>query len=37
MKTLFGLSRKYLISLLEYLDQEKITVRIGDKRQFRSH
>ena len=37
MKIIFGLSRKYLISLLEYLDQEKITVRIGDKRQFRSH
>lgn len=37
LKTLLGLSRKYLIALLEYLDQEKITVRIGDKRQFRSH
>lgn len=37
MKTILGLSRKYLIALLEYLDQEKITVRIGDKRQFRSH
>lgn len=37
MKTLLGLSRKYLIPLLEYLDQERITVRIGDKRQFRNH
>ncbi len=36
LKSLLGLSRKYLIALLEYLDQEKITVRIGDKRQFRS-
>ncbi len=35
MRELFGLSRKYLIALLEYLDQEKITVRIGDRRQFR--
>ncbi|MDO5536550.1 MAG: SelB C-terminal domain-containing protein, partial [Desulfovibrionaceae bacterium] len=36
MKQIFGLSRKYLIALLEYLDQERYTVRIGDKRQFRS-
>ncbi len=28
-------SRKYLIPLLEYLDKEKITLRIGDKRVFR--
>lgn len=35
MKELFGLSRKFIIALLEYLDQQKITVRIGDKRQLR--
>lgn len=27
-----GVSRKYLIPLLEYLDKQKITLRIGDKR-----
>lgn len=31
-KSLTGLSRKYAIPLLEYLDQEKVTVRSGDKR-----
>ncbi len=36
MKEIFGFSRKYIIALLEYLDQERYTVRIGDKRQFRS-
>ncbi len=30
-----GVSRKYLIPLLEYLDRQKITLRIGDKRVFR--
>lgn len=30
-----GISRKYLIPLLEYLDKEKITLRIGDKRVLR--
>lgn len=35
MKAITGLSRKFLIPLLEYLDQKRITVRIGDKRQFR--
>lgn len=30
-----GASRKYLIPLLEYLDQEKITIRLGDKRVLR--
>jgi len=36
-KDLFGgnLSRKYLIPLLEYLDKEKITLRVGDKRVLR--
>jgi selenocysteine-specific elongation factor len=30
-----GLSRKYMIPLLEYFDQEKITMRVGDKRVLR--
>lgn len=30
-----GLSRKYVIPLLEYFDKERITIRVGDKRQFR--
>lgn len=27
-----GISRKYLIPILEYLDKQKITLRVGDKR-----
>ncbi len=34
-KELTGLSRKYLIVLLEYFDKEKITLRIGDVRRLR--
>ncbi len=30
-----GISRKYLIAILEYLDRERITIRVGDKRQLR--
>ncbi len=30
-----GISRKYLIALLEYMDRERITMRVGDKRQWR--
>ncbi len=30
-----GVSRKYLIPMLEYLDKQKITLRIGDKRVLR--
>ena len=30
-----GVSRKYLIPLLEFIDQKKITIRIGDIRKFR--
>ncbi len=30
-----GISRKYLIALLEYMDRERITLRVGDKRQWR--
>lgn len=35
MKELSGLSRKYTIPILEYLDKEKITIRVGDKRRLR--
>jgi selenocysteine-specific elongation factor len=34
-KELTGLSRKFAIPLLEYLDKEKLTVRVGDKRRLR--
>ena len=30
-----GVSRKYLIPMLEYLDKQKITLRLGDKRVLR--
>ena len=30
-----GLSRKYLVALLEYFDAQKITIRVGDKRILR--
>ena len=35
LKELLGLSRKYLIALLEYMDNERITVRVGDQRRYR--
>ncbi len=31
-----GLSRKYMIPLLEYLDSKRVTIRVGDKRKLRS-
>ena len=31
-KELFGISRKYAIPFLEFLDRKRITRRIGDKR-----
>jgi len=31
-KGLFGLSRKYAVPLLEYLDRERVTRRVGDER-----
>jgi selenocysteine-specific elongation factor len=34
-KGITGLSRKYLIPLLEHFDKEKITVRVGDVRHLR--
>jgi len=35
IKDLLGISRKYAIPLLEYLDAQRITVRVGDKRVLR--
>lgn len=35
LREILGLSRKYLIALLEYMDNERITVRVGDQRHFR--
>jgi selenocysteine-specific elongation factor len=35
-KEILGLSRKYLIPLLEYLDEIKLTIRTGDKRVLRN-
>ncbi|NDV19293.1 selenocysteine-specific translation elongation factor [Pseudodesulfovibrio sp. JC047] len=34
-KEITGLSRKYLIPILEYFDKEKLTVRVGDVRHLR--
>lgn len=34
-KNLFQISRKYAIPLLEYLDNQKITIRVGDIRKLR--
>ncbi len=34
-KELVGLSRKFSIPLLEYMDKEKFTMRVGDKRRLR--
>jgi selenocysteine-specific elongation factor len=34
-RDLTGLSRKFMIPLLEYFDQEKVTIRVGDKRVLR--
>lgn len=30
-----GLSRKYMIPILEYLDNQRITIRVGDRRKLR--
>ena len=35
-KSVLDLSRKYMIPLLEYLDEIKVTIRTGDKRILRS-
>ena len=34
-KVLTGLSRKYIIPLMEYFDMNKLTVRVGDHRVLR--
>jgi Elongation factor SelB, winged helix len=34
-RDLFGTSRKYTIPLLEYLDREGITIRVGDVRRLK--
>lgn len=34
-RELTGLSRKFMIPLLEYFDREKVTIRIGDRRRLR--
>jgi selenocysteine-specific elongation factor len=34
-RTIFGTSRKYVLPLLEYLDQQRITRRVGDDRVLR--
>jgi selenocysteine-specific elongation factor len=36
-KTLFSISRKYAIPLLEFLDRQRITNRSADKRKVTSH
>ncbi|HEV8672620.1 MAG TPA: selenocysteine-specific translation elongation factor, partial [Methylomirabilota bacterium] len=35
IKDLLGITRKYAIPLLEYLDAQRLTVRVGDKRVLR--
>lgn len=35
-KTLSGLSRKFAIPVLEYMDRERITMRVGDDRMLRA-
>jgi len=34
-KDLFGISRKYAIPLMEYLDAQRVTVRVGERRVLR--
>ncbi len=36
VRDLFGTSRKYALALMEYLDQQRITRRVGDERMLRS-
>ncbi|MBN1640283.1 MAG: selenocysteine-specific translation elongation factor [Anaerolineae bacterium] len=35
VRDLFGASRKYIVSLMEYLDQTRVTRRVGDERVLR--
>ena len=32
VRDMFGTSRKYVLALLEYLDEKKVTRRVGDER-----
>ena len=34
-REIFGTSRKYVLPLLEYLDQQRVTRRVGDERVLR--
>jgi selenocysteine-specific elongation factor len=34
-RNLTGLSRKYIIPLMEYFDKTKLTIRVGDRRVLR--
>jgi selenocysteine-specific elongation factor len=34
-RDLFGTTRKYAIPLLEYLDREGVTIRVGDSRRLK--
>jgi selenocysteine-specific elongation factor len=36
IKDLLGISRKYAIPLLEWLDAQRLTIRVGDKRVLRN-
>ena len=35
VRDMFGSSRKYVLALLEHLDEQKITRRVGDERVLR--
>ena len=35
-RSIFDISRKYMIPILEYLDEIKLTIRVGDKRVLRN-
>ena len=35
VRDMFGTSRKYALALLEYLDQQRVTRRVGDARVLR--
>ncbi len=35
VRDLFGTSRKYVLALMEHLDEQKVTRRVGDERVLR--
>lgn len=37
LKTILGVSRKYAIPILEYLDASRVTMRVGEKHQLRKN